>query len=165
MVLKKAFVPVAALVLFASSTLGLPVVSWAQQGPRSQWDGIYTAAQAQRGEAVFTKQCVSCHPADLSAQQMGMMPAPALTGRRFSGRWNKQTLDTMVRIIQRTMPRDEPGILSLQEASDITAFVLRTNQYPAGNAELPAQLEALKAYVFLAEKPDAGEGSSVSLTR
>ena len=82
-----------------------------------------------------------------------MMPAPPLTGVRFTSRWNNQSLDVMVRLIQRTMPRDEPGTLSRQQAADIVAFVLRANDYPAGAAELPNDAEALKPLLFLADKP------------
>jgi mono/diheme cytochrome c family protein len=31
------------------------------QGPRSVWDGVYTEAQAKRGEALFGENCVTCH--------------------------------------------------------------------------------------------------------
>jgi len=126
------------------------------QAPRSQWDGVYTTAQAERGAAVFTERCAMCHSVDAGAQRSemsGMMPAPPLTGVRFTSRWNNQSLDVMVRLIQRTMPRDEPGTLSRQQAADIVAFVLRANDYPAGAAELPNDAEALKPLLFLADKP------------
>jgi mono/diheme cytochrome c family protein len=31
------------------------------QTSRSVWDGVYTEAQAKRGEALFGQNCVSCH--------------------------------------------------------------------------------------------------------
>ena len=40
------------------------------------WDGVFTAAQAQRGETTYEQECATCHLADL----LGDGIAPALTG-------------------------------------------------------------------------------------
>ena len=42
-----------ALILIAAAVLG--------QASRSVWDGVYTEAQAKRGEALFAENCVTCH--------------------------------------------------------------------------------------------------------
>jgi hypothetical protein len=42
------------------------------------------------------------------------------------------------------MPADAPGTLTPQQTSDITAYVLKLNKYPAGQTELPTDLAALK---------------------
>src|ERR1700721_1956122 len=41
----------------------------------SVWDGVYTAGQADRGKALYGKQCASCHGAGLD----GSGQAPPLT--------------------------------------------------------------------------------------
>ena len=51
------------------------------------------------------------------------------------------------------MPVTKPGSLSRQEVADLLAFVLETNRFPAGDAELPSQAEALKQIRYLATKP------------
>ena len=48
----------------------------AAQGAASQWDGIYTEAQAKRGEPLYAQYCASCHGPDLAGGEM----APGLTG-------------------------------------------------------------------------------------
>ena len=39
------------------------------QGARTVRDGVYTDAQAARGQAIYQKQCVSCHGAKLEGLQ------------------------------------------------------------------------------------------------
>ncbi len=43
--------------------LALTVIAVAglAQASRSVWDGVYTDAQAKRGQALFEQNCVSCH--------------------------------------------------------------------------------------------------------
>ena len=48
----------------------------AAQGAKSQWDGVYTEAQAKRGETAYSELCASCHGPDLTGGEM----APGLTG-------------------------------------------------------------------------------------
>src|SRR5688572_2329219 len=61
----------ARLVLFAA------VVGRAQ-APRTVQDGVYTDAQAARGQALFTKECAGCHGAELQGAQ-----GPPLKGEGF----------------------------------------------------------------------------------
>ena len=46
------------------------------QEMRSVWDGVYTAEQAKRGEALYGQHCAACHGGTL----LGAEAAPALTG-------------------------------------------------------------------------------------
>ncbi len=46
------------------------------QASRSVWDGVYTDAQAKRGEALFAENCVTCHGPALE----GDGEAPPLSG-------------------------------------------------------------------------------------
>ncbi len=43
-----------------------------------------------------------------------------------------------------TMPEGSPGSLSSEEYADILAFLLRLNDYPAGEEELPADFAVLE---------------------
>ena len=106
----------------------------------SVWAGVYTEDQAKRGEAVSNKLCVSCHGPDLSGGEAG----PTLVGLEFLGNWTTLTTADFFDRVHATMPADAPGTLTPQQTSDITAYVLKLNKYPAGQTELPTDLAALK---------------------
>ena len=119
-----------------------------QAGGKSTWDGVYSEAQAKRGEAAFTKSCAGCHGPDL----MGMDTAPSLTGNEFNAGWTDLTLDDLFERIHTTMPGDAPGSLSNEQSLDILAFILSKDGFPAGQGELAAG-PALKTVKFVAQKP------------
>ena len=118
---------------------------------RSVWDGAYTEEQAKRGEALYRKNCSTCHGAMLT----GGESASPLTGATFFSNWNGLGLDELFERIRRSMPQDKPGKLSRQVNADILAYVLSVNKFPAGKTELPAQSEFLKSIKFESTKPDA----------
>ena len=111
-------------------------------------DPVYTAAQAKRGEAVYEKACASCHAPDLS----GGGQASPLTGKDFNDGWTGQPLGDLFDRIQTTMPADAPGSLKPAETADVLAFLLSKAMLPAGDAELPAEIEKLKEIKFAAPK-------------
>ena len=51
-------------------------------------DGIYSADQAHRGEALYQKQCVSCHGSALD----GAGPYPPLSGDDFLTKYEGQPI-------------------------------------------------------------------------
>jgi mono/diheme cytochrome c family protein len=117
---------------------------------RSVWDGVYTEDQAKRGEALYQKECKSCHGVALA----GGESSPALTGGAFLSNWNGLTLGDLFERIRKTMPQNAPGKLNRQQNADILAFVLGANKFPAGKAELSRQTELLKEIRFEAGRPD-----------
>ena len=121
----------------------------AAQEPKTTWSGIYSEAQAKRGETLYATRCASCHSPDLA----GIDSAPSLTGSEFNGGWNDLSLNDLLERISTTMPADKPGTLSRQEAADIIAFILGKDHFPPGDTELPAQAELLKQIKFLSVKP------------
>jgi S-disulfanyl-L-cysteine oxidoreductase SoxD len=126
----------------------------AQEPPsseRSVWDGVYTEEQAKRGEALYEKQCSTCHGDKLAGRES----APPLTGGAFMANWNGLTLGDLFERIRRTMPQDSPGKLSRQQNADVLAYVLSFNKFPAGKTELYRQAEMLKEIRFEAAKPEA----------
>lgn len=122
----------------------------AAQG-KSQWDGVYTEAQAKRGEGLYGQYCASCHGPDLAGGEM----APGLTGGEFTANWNDLSLGDLFERIRISMPQSAPGSLSRQQNADILAFMLRKMNVPVGSAELATATEALKEIKFLASKPGA----------
>ena len=107
---------------------------------RSIWTGVYSPAQAKRGAAFYADTCVRCHGDDLT----GVDDAEPLVGATFLGKWNGQTMADLLEQTQKSMPKDAPGTLTRQQYVDMLAYVLKANAYPAGETELPRELEALK---------------------
>lgn len=114
------------------------------QTSRSLWDGVYTQAQAKRGEAVYSGQCARCHGADLG----GGDSVPALAGTDFLSTWNTKTLGDLFDRIRSSMPADKPGTLSREQTADIVAYILSVNQFPTGKKELGTQSDVLKQIQF-----------------
>ena len=113
------------------------------------WDGIYTAAQAQRGQALYAKNCAACHKDDLQ----GHGTTPSLAGEEFVEKWDGQTLDDLFEKMQVSMPADHPGSLSREQNAAILAFILRFNDFPAGQADLGTDAGWLAKVRFTAAKP------------
>jgi mono/diheme cytochrome c family protein len=99
---------------------------------RSTLAGVYTEAQATRGEETFAGMCMSCHP-----------PSEH-TGPVFMSKWAGKPLWELYVNIKDLMPQDNPGSLSAQEYAQVTAYILKLNSMPAGAEELPADTVALK---------------------
>jgi S-disulfanyl-L-cysteine oxidoreductase SoxD len=113
-------------------------------------DSVYTAAQATRGETVYSASCASCHAPNLS----GKGQASSLAGSDFNDAWNGQSLADLFERIQTTMPADAPGTLKPPETADVMAFILSKAAFPAGETELPADAAALKEITFVAPRRD-----------
>jgi hypothetical protein len=94
---------------------------------RSTRDGVFSAAQAARGEALFEGTCRECH----SGQLWGMD-------------WDGKTVADVYDFISRNMPESAPGSLSAAQVRDAIAFILSSNELPAGPSELPASRDDLK---------------------
>ena len=93
--------------------------------------GVYTAAQAARGQAAYAESCARCHGANLES-----FSAPPLKGPQFMERWREFPLQVTYDIIANTMPFGAPSSLSEKTYLDITARILEANELPAGSTEL-----------------------------
>ncbi len=113
----------------------------------SQWDGVYTDAQAARGEPFYVENCSMCHGLNLS----GTILAPALAGPAFIAKWNRRPLKLVFDIIQTRMPLNLSGHLSPQQNVDVLAYMLKRGESPAGAKELAPTAAALGAVVVLAK--------------
>ena len=79
----------------------------------SVWDRVYTAAQAERGRAVYDTRCGRCHGADLRG-----VNGSALAGDAFMLHWEGRTIERLFRKIRDTMPPEAAGALMEREALD-----------------------------------------------
>jgi len=118
---------------------------------KTVWDSVYTVEQAARGESAYAKGCARCHGAALT----GGDQSPPLTGSAFLGNWNGQSLIDLQQRIKTTMPSDSIGIYDAKFVTDVVAFVLKANGFPAGQAELPNDDAALKEIAIRASRPGA----------
>jgi hypothetical protein len=141
-----------AIVIGCSALAG--VVSTAAGQPRATrtiWEGVYSEAQAARGEKAYKLSCGYCHKDDLTGGFFddGNGRAPALAGARafdssFDKRWTGKTVGEMVIDVGTAMPQQDPGSLPPETYVDIITFLLSKNGVPAGAAELPPDLEKLQ---------------------
>ena len=132
-----------------STLLLLGVLAAAAQnasGP-SIGSGVFTAAQAKRGDDAYQASCSGCHGSNLRATDP---EAVDLTGPAFQAKWNGKTLGERFETIRDTMPLGNPNSLGDKTYMDILAFILKFNDFPPGNQELVP--ERAKGIVF-AEKP------------
>lgn len=113
--------------------------------PPSAGGGLYTPAQADRGEALYAEQCASCHGA-LRAFVPEM--AALLGDHTFRNRWNGRSLGELFGLIRDEMPQDAPGTLSPEETAALVAYMLAGNRFPAGDVALSSDIETLYAIPF-----------------
>ena len=104
----------------------------AQQPQRTVQDGVYSDAQATRGQALYAKTCAGCHGPALQGAQ-----APPLAGDAFTTKFRTEPLSALFIKIRHTMP---PGAaanaqLTNDQAADLVAHVLKTNGFPAGKTD------------------------------
>ena len=113
------------------------------QAPASVTAGVYTADQAKRGQSAYNDSCAKCHLEDLS----GGATSPPLKGDEFISNWKGKTVGALFDEVRMTMPFDAPGSLTPAQFADIVAYILSSNKFPAGAAELakdPAPLQQIK---------------------
>ncbi|HYR82922.1 MAG TPA: cytochrome c [Terriglobia bacterium] len=98
---------------------------------RSLTEGVYSEGQAVRGQSLYKAQCGECH-GDAMEGTIG----PPLAGDGFLSNWSARPLVGLVDKIQKTMPFNLPGSLSRQQSTDLTAYILQFDKFPAGKTDL-----------------------------
>ena len=114
------------------------------QATRTQWDGIFTDAQANRGAPLFEEHCIVCHGGGM---------APDLIGAEFNSRWDGYSIGELLSLVQTAMPQQQPGSLMPQQYTDIVAHVLQSGGFPAGQVPLQPDAEMLGQVIFVATRP------------
>lgn len=121
----------------------------ARRRERTTWDSVFSAAQAERGQATYARTCQRCHTATLA----GADESPALAGGAFLSNWSGQSLHVLHDRILSSMPSDTPGVYTRAEMADVIAYVLSFNGFPAGASELQSSSDSLKAILLTTMKP------------
>ncbi len=128
--------------------LALAPVPEAAENATSVWQGVYTKAQAARGQATYFAACASCHGAMLQ----GDSDIPELTGNSFLKRWGDQSVGTLFAYASSQMPVGRPGSLGVQGYADVIAHILATNGFPDGQRDLPPNGQALDRIIIEGKK-------------
>jgi len=145
-------------VVTAAAVASISALAYAQ-APRTVQDGVFSDAQAVRGQAVYGQQCASCHGATLKGAQ-----APPLVGEVFVSTWSAQPLSALANKIRNTMPADGPGELTPQQSADLVAHILKSGGFPASGAEL-APGEAALSRIGWPAVPRAAATASTTQAR
>lgn len=85
-------------------------------------DGVFTQAQVDAGKAVYESSCKNCHNMRFYRDTLRS--------------WSNQPLLYLWENILGTMPADNPGSLMLDEYTDVIAYILNENGFPAGDTKL-----------------------------
>src|SRR5437867_2410556 len=90
----------AAVSCFIFLVLCKPAVQAQSQAPgKTVLDGVFSEAQAKRGQAAYAVHCNVCHGDALEG-----VSAPELTGNHFIEHWREDMLDTIYNFIKENMP-------------------------------------------------------------
>ncbi len=114
--------------------------------------GVYTAAQANRGEQTYMASCVSCHP-------------PATYKGAVFLNWHGRTVSELFEFLTEQMPKSEPGSLAPKEYAQVIAYLLKLNGMPAGRTELPSDAAALQRITILVAPGTTDTPSHAGFTR
>lgn len=134
----------AAAALTAAAAAGLYA-----QDKKSVWDGVYSEEQAARGKDEYEYNCGNCHIHDLSGDSI--KDVPALAGPDFMAKWAGKSVKELLDYIATNMPQDSRGTLGGKTYTDIAAYVLKVNAFPAG-AEALADSPRLASTIVEREK-------------
>ena len=93
-------------------------------------NGVFTGAQASRGEQRFKESCVTCHSIEEQASSL-------------RSKYRNGTLHDVFSVISTTMPQNSPGSLTPDDYASIVALYLRQSGHTPGSTDLPASPTAL----------------------
>ena len=117
-------------------------------------DGVFTEAQAKRGQAVYPGPCGTCHGRRLNGapDDPDMRSTPPLARAKFLRDWEGRSLATLFEYTRATMPESNPGSLTDEEYVDVIAYMLSVGGMPAGDDELQPDPKSL-ARVVIQQQP------------
>jgi mono/diheme cytochrome c family protein len=111
--------------------------AWAQTSERSARDGVYSAAQAERGARVFESICMNCH-------ELGEFTGEDAYLAQVEGDPLWETFE----YIWAEMPEDDPASLDPEEYAAVLAFLFASYGLPPGEVDLPVDPDSLRAIVI-----------------
>jgi uncharacterized protein len=116
---------------------------------RTNWDGVYTDSQAQRGRQVYERSCAVCHLDNLQGDAV----SPPLVGPTFLAQFAASTAHEMVQGIRSTMPQNAPDTLGDRAYVDLISYLLKANGSRAGAVELSLDVAELEKIIITDQPP------------
>jgi uncharacterized protein len=107
---------------------------------KTNWDGVFTEQQAQRGQQVYQRACSACHLESLQGDDV----SPALVGKGFLARFTGLSAHEMVQNLRASMPQNAPDSLGDRAYIDLVSYLLKANGSKAGALELPLDVAELE---------------------
>lgn len=101
---------------------GLLATQFALAQDKTVKDGVFTDAQVSSGQVVYDNSCKTCHNMRFYRDTLKS--------------WDKQPLVFLWETIMGTMPADNPGSLALADYTNVIAYILSENGFPAGEETL-----------------------------
>ena len=127
-----------------AAVLGL-AAAWklaAQNGGRTVRDGVYSPAQAARGERLFESICTNCH-------EITEFTAAGAYLEDVEGQPRWETFE----YISAEMPEDDPGSLRLEDYADVLAYIFSVYGLPGDATDLAVDRGSLEAITIVRPAP------------
>ena len=130
------------------------------QATRTVQDGVFSDAQATRGQALYAQRCAGCHGPALAG-----VSAPALTGDLFTNKFRMEPLSALFIQIRYAMPpaAADSARLTDDESADLVAHILKNNGFPSGKTDFAAA-GAINSQIAWPAGRGVGAGSAPAST-
>ena len=124
-------------------------------------DGVFSDAQATRGQALYAQRCAGCHGPALA----GGASAPALTGDLFTNKFRMEPLSALFIQIRYAMPPGaaDSAMLTDDQSADLVAHILKNNGFPSGKTDFAAA-DAVHSQIAWPAGRGVGAGSAPAST-
>ena len=123
-----------------------------RRAAKTTLSGVYTEAQAEKGEEIYYGMCVSCHPkgtyaGDVVQERTGTAGRCRICATGFRTR----------------CPRTIPGTLTPEQVVQVMAYILQQNKMPAGSGAMPPT-ETLLGTIKIQIEVDANRRRHMAVT-
>ena len=125
-----------------AAALGLAVMLAAQTRERTVRDGVFSAAQAERGARVFESICTNCH-------ELAEFTAAGAYLDEVEGKPLWKTFE----YVSAEMPEDDPSSLRPEEYAAVLAYIFSVYGLPTGNTDLAIDQGSLEAITIVRPAP------------
>jgi quinoprotein glucose dehydrogenase len=127
--------------ILTAAVVFVAALSTVRTQEKTVWDGVYSAAQAERGAKRFADNCAACHGEDMA----GGPGIPGVVGIEFMFKYSNKPVSELFDYVKQNMPPGQAGSLTDPQYLDIVAVILKGNEFPAGSADLDqAALKEIK---------------------
>jgi alcohol dehydrogenase (cytochrome c) len=119
----------------------------------------FTAEQATQGKEAYTANCSSCHGRNVDDGEF----APPLKGVEFRQKWGGRRLDQLLNDMSTRMPTAAPGTLGEPTYTQILAYLLQENAFPAGERPLSPESAAKTMMPSFGGGPSGGLSAGIPI--